>query len=528
MSPGPEPRSTAVLTAMAVAFFLFLLLPSLSPHYGFYSDELYYLACSKRLAFGYVDQPPFFPLVLRLHSELLGESLVALRLLPALAGALTAFLTGWMARRMGGGIFAQVLAALALMVSPQFQVLFGFFSVNCLEVLLWTTASWIFLELCRSREPRLWVVLGVVLGISFLTKHTTVVLLTGLAAATMLSSLRRDWLGKWPWVGALAACAIVSPNLYWQLANDWASLEFYRSVSEGNIATSPLGILWQQIVAQNPATLPIWAAGVWFFLASPRGRRFRPLGWLFLAVLLIGLLGGQSRADRIAGVYPMAFAAGAVLLEASRKADASRLRRIWNTYTLPGVMLLTGLVAATLTLPILPPKLLVDHPLYQGETWRREPGPKRLPYILGNRTHWKAFVVEVAEVYAGLDPKQRAGAIILTDYFGHAGALEYYGGEHGLPPVYSPHTNYFLWGPPEGAPDPVIAIGIDEGFLREHFEEVNVAAVFQCTYCPWWQDQLPIHLVRYPARPFAEIWRELGRIGGMDRHRRLQRAEESE
>ncbi len=515
-----------MLAVMAAAFFLFLLVPSLSPYYGFYSDEFYYLACAERLAFGYVDHPPFFPFILRLHSELLGDSLLALRILPAAAGALTAFLTGWMARRMGGGLFAQIVAMLAPMVSPQSQVIFGFFSVNCLEILLWTTASWVFLELCRSNEPRLWVVLGVVLGTSFLTKHTTVVLIAGLAAATMLSSLRRDWICKWPWVGALAFVLIVSPNIYWQVMNDWPSLEFYQRLAEDNIPTSPLGVLARQVIVQNPATLPIWAAGIFFFLGSPRGRRFRPLGWLFLTVMALAMIGGQSRADRIAGIYPLVFAGGAVLLEAIRKANPSRLRKAWNTYTLPSIMLLSGLAAATVVLPILPPELLMSHPLHQGDDWRPEVGPKRLPYILGNRTHWKAFVEEVATVYEGLDPKQREGAIILADYFGHAGALEYYGGEHALPPVYSPHANYLRWGPPEGSTATVIAIGIDEAFLRANFERVSVAAIFRCAYCPAWQDELPIRIASSPRRSIPELWAELGRIGGMDRRRRLLRAQE--
>jgi hypothetical protein len=427
---------------------------------------------------------------------------------------------------MGGGLFAQVLAMLAAMVSPQLQVMFGFFSVNCLEILLWTTASWILLERCRSQEARLWVPLGIVLGFSLLTKHTTVVLIAGLTGATMLSSLRRDCLGNWPWLAALAAGLIVSPNIYWQVVNDWPSLEFYRRVAEENVSTSMLGFIGRQIIAQNPATLPIWVGGIFFFLVSPRGRRFRPLGWLFLTVLVIGMIGGQRRADRVAGVYPVMFAGGAILLEAIRKAKPSRLRVVWNA--LPSLMLLIGLGAATLTLPILPPALLMDHPLYTGDDWRREPGAKRLPYILGNRTHWKALVSQVAEVYSEFDPEQRDGAIILADYFGHAGALEHYGGEHALPPVYSPHTNYFLWGPPNESMDTVIAIGIDEGFLRANFERLRVATVFRCAYCPWWQDQLPIHVVRSPKRSFSEIWRELGRIGGMDRHRRLLRAEEPE
>jgi 4-amino-4-deoxy-L-arabinose transferase-like glycosyltransferase len=523
----PEDRSLVVLAAMAAAFFLLLLLTSLSPHYGFYSDELYYLACAERLAFGYVDQPPFFPFVLRLHRELFGESLLALRMLPAAAGALTVFLTGWMARRMSGGLFAQVLAMSAVMVSAQFLVFFGFFSVNCLEVLLWTAASWILVELCRSRDPRLWVVLGALLGISFLTKHTTALLVAGVAAATLLSSLRRDLRSRWPWAGAFAAVLIISPNIYWQIENDWTSLDFYRRLTEDNIPTSPWSQIGRQIMAQNPVTLPIWASGLFFFLGSPRGRRFRTLGWVFLVVLVFALIGGQSRADRISGIYPMAFAGGAVLLEAIRRADPSRIRRAASFCALPFVMLPAGLVAATLVLPILPPDVLIDHPMNEEEDWRKQVGEERLPYILGNRTHWKAFVAEVAAVYRDLGPEQRDGAIILADYYGHAAAVEYYGGAYALPAVYSPHTNYFLWGPPDGSPDPVIAIGIDEALLRASFERVTTAAVFRCAWCPRWQDELPIRIASSPKRPFSQLWTELGEIGGMDRRRRLLRAQES-
>jgi hypothetical protein len=524
-------RSTGVLAAMAAAYFLFLLLPSLSPHYGFYSDELYYLACADRLAFGYVDHPPFFVLLLRLHRELFGDSLFALRALPAATGALTVFLTGWMARRMGGALFAQVLAALASMMSLQSQVIFSFFSVNCVEVLLWAAASWVFVELCRSREPRLWVVLGLVLGLSLLTKHTTVILIVGLAVATMLSSLRRDLLGRWPWIGVLVALVVISPNIYWQAANDWVSLEFYRSATETNIPMRPLDVLVNQIVVQNPASFPIWAAAIFFFLRSPRGRRFRPLGWAFVTVMVIAMIGGQSRADRIGGIYAVAFAGGAVLLEAIRKPDSDRLRRAWNTYALPSVLLLFGLAGATLVLPILPPDVLAGHPLYdadEGSGFRPEVGKNLIPYHLGNRTHWKSFVAKVEEVYGGLDPKQRERTIILADYFGHAGALEYYGADR-LPPVYSQHTGYFLWGPPDGSPETVISIGINESFLRANFEHVTTAAIFRCgPYCPPWVNELPIRIATSPRRSFQALWPELGEIGGMDRRRRLLREQESE
>ena len=510
---------------MAAAYFGVLLLPSLSPHYGFYSDELYYLACTDRLALGYVDQPPFFVWVLRLHREIFGSSLIGLRVLPAASGALAVFLTGWMAGRMGGGRFAQVLGSLAMMASINSLTIFSFFTVNCLAILLWTLASWVLLELCRSREPRLWIVLGVILGIAVLNKHSALVPIAGVVVATLLSPLRRDLSTWWPWLGALCLGGIVLPNLYWQLANDWPSLEFYMGLSGGRYRANPLEQVVGQIVFQNPASAPIWIAGIVYFLRSTRGTRYRPLGWFFVTALVLGIVGGSKLPYRIAGAFPVVFAGGAVLIEAVRKPDTGALRRVWNTYTLPFFMILIAGAAATIVLPILPPPVLEKNPLYdanEGSGWRPEVGTNRIPYHLGNRTHWKGYVAEVAEVYRSLEPHERESAVILTDYFGHAGAIEYYGGEYGLPPVYSSMTGYHTWGPPPDSADPVISTGIDPEFLHANFESVEVAATFNCgPYCPPVVSNLPIYVLRSPTRPWAELWPEIGRLD--DRRTRLSR-----
>jgi hypothetical protein len=516
--------ASAVIAAMAAAFFFLLLLPSLSPHYGFYSDELYYLACADRLAWGYVDQPPFFVFVLRTHRELFGDSLFALRMLPAAAGALTAFLAGWMARRMGGGLFAQVLAALAVMVSGVSLVMFSFFTVNSTAILLWTVASWIVLELCRSRDPRLWLPLGAVLGLALLNKHTAVVPVAGVAVATLLTPLRRDLATRWPWLGALAGVSILSPNLYWQFTNDWVSLAYYSNIEAGRFTASAWQQIQLQILHQNPASFPIWAGGAWFFLVSPRGLRFR---WFFATGLVLAIIGGSMLSYRIAGVFPATFAGGAVFLESIRRTDVGKVRRLWNTWTLPAFMLLIGAAIATYALPILPPEQLAHHPLYDADElgFRPEIGRNEIPYHLGNRTHWTAFVAEIEGVVARLSPEERRDAIILADYFGHAGALEHYAAER-LPPVYSRMTGYFLWGPPAGSPQTVISIGIEEAFLRANFESITVAAVFRCSFCPPVVDELPIYVASSPKRSLAELWPEIGRLES--RRARMLRAQQSE
>jgi hypothetical protein len=520
-----ESNATLVSAAVAVAFFLLMLLPSLSPHYGFYSDELYYLACARRLAFGYLDHPPLFVWLLRLHAALFGDSLFALRVLPAAAGAATAFLAGWMAGRLGGGLFARVLATLAVAMAPVSIAIFNFFSVNATGILLWTAASWVLLELCRSRDPRLWLALGAVLGCALLNKHTAVVPVAGVVVATLLTPLREDLRTRWPWLGGALCALIVLPNLLWQMSEGWPSLDFYRTVEDTRYAATPLAQVVNQIVFQNPFAFPVWAAGAWFLLVSPRGRRFRPLGWLFATAFAAGILGGSSLPYRIAGAFPVAFAAGAVLLERARKPDSGALRRVWNTWTLPALVLLVGLAVASFVLPLLPPKALAEHPLYdpqEGSGWRPEIGTNVIPYHLGNRTHWRAFAEQVADVYAGLPPEEREDAVVLADYFGHAGALEYYQPD-AVPPVYSYMTGWYLWGPPPGSPQTVIAIGVDERFLRAQFEELRVAAVFHCSYCPPVVNELPIHVARRPTRSLAELWPEIGALE--DRRTRMLRAQ---
>ena len=110
-----RPRLAVVPLAFASALLALLLLPGLLGPYGPFIDELYYVSCAERPAAGYVDHPPLFVWVLDAHRAVFGDSLFALRSLPAAAGATVVFLTGLMTARMGGGPYAQGLAMLALM-----------------------------------------------------------------------------------------------------------------------------------------------------------------------------------------------------------------------------------------------------------------------------------------------------------------------------------------------------------------------------------------------------------------------------
>ncbi len=89
----------AVVTLLAVAKLALHLATTGLFGYSYFVDELYFLACAEHLAWGYVDMPPLFPAVTALIRAGFGDSLLAVRLLPALPGAALVLMTGWMARR---------------------------------------------------------------------------------------------------------------------------------------------------------------------------------------------------------------------------------------------------------------------------------------------------------------------------------------------------------------------------------------------------------------------------------------------
>ena len=371
MSPG-TPRPLYVLAALAIVA---QLVPSMLGGYGYFIDELYYLACARRLAWGYVDHPPLSIVLLRGEIALLGTSIPAVRVLPALAGAALVLLTGSLARRLGGGGFAQGLAALATLAPPVFLVFFGFYSMNAFEPVLWLLAVLALVGLVDSGDPRRWLWFGLVAGLGLLNKHT-MVLLGLMALAGLLLTPERRLLASRLWLAGLLAGAIVLPNLVWQAQHGWPSLEFYRNAELlKNIPTPPVTGLLNQVLFMNPVLLPLWLAGLVFLLVSPGVRRYRFLGWAYLGLLALVLASRVSRADRIAGIYPVLLAAGAVAVERV----AARAGGRWLRGAAVALAATGAIVFAPLGLPVLSPDTLARYVARLGVVPQIEKGSRSAP-----------------------------------------------------------------------------------------------------------------------------------------------------
>jgi len=495
---------------LAAAYFLIEWIPSIIGSYGYFIDEFYYLQCANHLALGYVDHPPLSIFMLWVIRGIMGDSLTALRFMPALAGAANVLLAGIIARELGAESRGQLFAGLAVGICTVYQILFSYYSMNAISMLLWAVGFLILIRIELRHEPRLWLLFGVVTGIGLLNKHTFVLFLVGLLAGLLFTSARRYLASRWLWLGGLIALCLFLPNLIWQIVNDWPSLEFYRNADfYKNVPTPTLEVLSLQLLAINPGALPVWIAGLFFLFTTKRGRRLRHLGWICPVLLVLVVLAHNSRPDRLAGAYIILFAAGGTML-----ADLCRRRYLgWLKYAVPALLVISGAALAPIALPLLPPDQTAAYAARLGvvpQIEKSEGKNPKLPLWIAYRLDWEHFVDDIEMAVNELDSAELGKAIILVPTYGQAGAIELLGRGRGFPPVYGIQNSYFHWGPPPDSIEVAIVAGpFSEEMVRSFFNDVEIAGVYDCDWCVRWLDGIPIWIARHPKASLREIWPRL-------------------
>jgi hypothetical protein len=496
--------ATAILAGLAMAKLL-LQFAGIR-HYGFFRDELYYMACGEHLAWGYVDQPPLIAFVAWLARHLFGNSLVSIRLFPALAGAAVVFFTGLLARELGGGRFAQFLAGTAILLAPAYLAFDSFLSMNAFEPLFWLLCAWIAVWIVKGASPAWWLAFGVVAGVGLENKHTMLVFGFALVAGLTLAGQRRMLGSKWIWLGAAIALAIFLPNVLWESRHGWPQIEVVRNAQlYKNVPVSPLRFLVDQVAFLQPLALPVWMAGIVWLFFSREARRFRFLGWAWLIVLSVFvILGGKSY--YALPVYPPLMAAGGVAVESLSE---SRNRR-WLRTACPALLALGGLAAIPFGVPVLPVEVFLRYshalPYSSLAKTERDAAQAELPQLYADMFGWENMAATVAGVYHDLPAADRADCAILAGNYGEAGAIDYYGPALGLPQALSGHNSYFDWGPRGYSGACVIIFGERSGEFITYFEDVRRVATITSPHAMPVEQRIPVYLCRKPRAPLAVLW----------------------
>jgi hypothetical protein len=343
--------------------------------------------------------------------------------------------------------------------------------------------------------------------VGLMNKHSTVFFLAALAVALGLAPERRWLRTRWPWAGAATALLLFTPNLAWQVAHGFPTIEDLQNVAHQgkNIVLGPIDFFAQQVILQHPVLLPLWIAGLVFLFAG-RGGRYRLLGWLYVTfALLMFVMKGKNY--YLAPLYPMLFAAGAVALETGLAAWKLTAGRLWPKAAVATVVVVVGAVTAPIVLPILAPARYVAYTEALGfappKTERAHEGP--LPQMFGDQFGWPELVAEVARIHDALPPADRVRASIFANNYGEAGAINLFGPALGLPAAISGHQTYFFWGPRGGTGEVVIVLQADRGDLEQLFASVEEVGRH---HHPWGmvEENRPIYLARGLKMPMADLW----------------------
>jgi hypothetical protein len=486
------------VVAAAVTFVLHVVVNARD---GIFRDELYYLACADHPAWGYVDHPPFSIAVLRAWRAVAGDSVTAIRMVPALLGVVLVLLGARLAAVLGGGRPAQSLAALAVAVVPQYLSITGYYAMNAFDLVCWSLLALLVARLLETDDARLWWIFGLVAGLGLLNKMSPLFFCAGLAAAVPFTPLRRHLRSPHLWGGAALAALLVAPHVFWQVRNGWPTAEFIANATRyKNAPISVAQFLGAQLLEILPLNAPLWIAGLVVLLAGPL-RRFRALGIVYVvACAILALQGGKPY--YLGPAYPMLLAAGAVMVERWTTSRPVLLRAA------AVVLAVGGILAAPLALPVLSPEGYVAYSRAAGLQPRAQERHAlgSLPQFFADRHGWREMTALVAEAYHSLPEHEKARTLIVADNYGEAGAIDYFGKALGLPRASSGHNSYFMWGPTIADPAVVITVNISPEDLAGVCQQVETRGKLTHPWAMPFEQRFPVAICRGFKVPLEQAW----------------------
>jgi 4-amino-4-deoxy-L-arabinose transferase-like glycosyltransferase len=494
-TPAANPTSGAAVVRLTgwvgvIAAVQAAVLLATSTRYGYHRDELYFIVAGSHPAFGYPDQPPLVPLLGWAMNALAPRSLLLLRTPSALAAAATTILAALIAREVGGGTRAQILAAACTACSAFALAVSHLVTTTTFDMLSTTLLGWLAIRaIVRGSGPAV-LAAGVVVGLGMEAKPQVGLVAAVMVAALLLVGPRSALRSRWAAGGFVCAVALAAPYVIWQQQHGWPQLTV-----AGNIAGSQeggrAGFFPFQLVMVSLLLVPVWVAGLLapFRRAEWSRLRFVPVTYAAMAVLYFA---GNGHAYYLASLYPLLLGLGAIPT-AEWTMRASR-----RTWILAIGIALSAAVSAVIALPLVPERQLQGSVLIA------------LNSAQGETVGWPRFVQTVSSAWLQIPAVERPDTAIFTSNYGEAGAIDLFGPARRLPRAYSGHNGFSEWGIPPDADAHALLVGFDDGAdAAPYFAHCRTLAVVNDGVGLNNNEQgLPVMLCQ-PTAPWPTLWPRL-------------------
>ena len=500
----------------AIALVAFALHLCTAWRYGYFRDELYFIACGRHLAWGYVDQPPLVAFIAWLVQPA-HDGLIALRLLACVAAALTAYVAAAVARDLGGGRFAQWFAAVAVALTPAYLLLGNVLTTTSFEPLSWTLVIALVIRSVTQRSKgniaRTWLALAGTIAFGLYGKYSMALLVAALLIGLLLTRERRVFATRWLPLTAALVAILMLPNLWWQAAHGWPFFTVLQGdaahrhafnngwlLESQNLAGNALSFAVEQLVYTNPLAAPVWLCGLIAPFIGPRLRELRFVSIAY-AVLFVVAVALEAKGYYIIGVYGALLAIGAVVIERAA---------IWVRAALFAALAVTAFATLPLSIPVLPIDGFIAYSQALGLTGRNGETAHVIQPIYAEEFGWDRLAQDVASVYDALPAETRHDTAIYADTYADAGAIDFFGPAYGLPSAISSQNSYWLWGTHGYSGATMIAIGASRfELLRGYYRSCKLVRTSNEPLKWVVEGPSPIYLCTGPTIPLEQIWPHL-------------------
>lgn len=494
-------EKTELLLVGCILFQLTLSLIPFNYGDGFFRDELYQIAMSNHLGWGYVDVPPLSPFLLYIVRSIFGTSLFSLHLIPAIIGSTIIFLNYKTLQIFEAGFFAFLASLIPVTF---FSILLGsVYTYDRIDFLIWNLMLFTIVKRITTGNKRLWIFFGFLAGLGLLTKLTVLLLGSGITIALVLTQERKYFKDVHLWMGGFVALVVFSPYAIWNFVNAFPTLDFFSNYATGKvIPLSPIYYISQQFLL--PTLIPLWFGGICYLLIDANGKKFRLLGIAYIVILAQCILLNQKPYIPFP-FLPLILAGGAVFVEQVLKHQKLFLVKI--------IYVALSILFCFYVLPELRPLLpLQTYIKYYGNDELNVEGHHTgvLKQDYADRFGWSDLAEKVAKVYNSL-PEHRTETAIFASNYGEAGAIAFFGKKYKLPEPISGHNQYYLWGPRNYTGESMIVVAqTSEADLLKLFNSVTLADRTANKYSMPYENNLPIWICKKPKfESLEKFWSNL-------------------
>jgi len=472
-------------------------------NYGFQRDAYLYMAQAKHLDWGFFSTPPLVAFVTRIHTLFWGDSLVAVRLLPALIGAASLFMAGWLIKQLKGGVMAQLIGLTAIFLSPAFLRTSSLLQPVVFNHFFWLLAAVVVYKLVHKQEAKQLLWLIPVLGLGWMAKYSIIFYASALLTALLLSPHRKLLWTKyllWTLAGGLI---LILPNLLWQHMHNWPVLSHMSELQDTQLGAMGLkDFLFAQLLMHLPA-FPVWIGGLIWLIFNRKHRSYRLFAWAYVFTLLLIIL-LQGKFYYTIAAYTILMVFGAIAWEQW----SSRPRR-WIAWVVLALIIFNGIYTLPLSLPVYKPERMVEYGKKQverglGVMFMWEDGEiHELPQDFADMVGWDELGRKVWNFYGTLDDSVKASTLVYAEFYGAAGAMDYYRPLEIYPEVYCFNDAYMEWIPRKPTLEYMIYVGYSDR-VPLYFDKVELLGRVEHPH--FREKGLPIWFGSHPTPKLYEDW----------------------